>query len=294
MTDGAVVGSVEAGGTKFVCATGTGPHDIRRRSRIDTTTPDETIDRVLAFFLEAGPVAAVGLASFGPLELRPSHPSFGHITTTPKPGWRGTDLVGPLRSGLGVPVRIETDVTGAAVGEFTWGAGRGLRNLVYVTVGTGIGGGGLIDGNPVPGLVHAEMGHVSVRRQPGDEFQGICPYHRDCLEGMASGPAIEARWGRPAHDLGPLAEEATALEAAYLASGLRNVVYAIAPERIILGGGVSNLPGLVEAVNAGLGAEMAGYAAQPEHATGFVVPPALGADAGIAGGFALAVTLLGG
>jgi fructokinase len=294
MTDGAVVGSVEAGGTKFVCATGTGPHDIRSRTRIDTTTPAETLDRVAAFFRGSEPVAAVGVASFGPVELRRAHPSFGHITTTPKPGWQGIDLLGRLRTTLGAPVAIETDVTGAALGEWTWGAGRGLRNLVYVTVGTGIGGGALVDGAPVPGLVHAEMGHVSVRRLPGDGFPGVCPYHGDCLEGMASGPAIEARWGRPPHDPGPLAGEATVMESAYLASGLRNVVYTVAPERVVLGGGVSSLPGLVAAVNAGLVEEMGGYAAQPEHGTGFVVLPALGADSGIAGGFALALTLLGG
>jgi len=287
-----LLGSVEAGGTKFVCATGTGPGDIHRRTRIDTTTPEETLSAVVAFFSEHGPVDALGVATFGPVELRSGHPSHGHITTTPKPGWQNADLLGPLRNGLGVPVALETDVTGAALGEWTWGAGAGLRSVVYMTVGTGIGGGVLVDGRPLPGISHAEMGHVLVERQAGDGYPGHCPYHRDCLEGMASGPAIEGRWGRPAEDLGDALDEAVRLEAAYLAAGLRNVVYILAPERIILGGGVSNLPGLVDGVGGALVEQMHGYATLPEHRSGYVVPPGLGSDSGIAGGFALARSML--
>jgi fructokinase len=256
--------------------------------RIATTTPDQTVPAAVEFFRSHPPVRAIGIATFGPVELRRAHPGYGCITTTPKPGWSGADLVTPITSGLGVPVAIETDVTGAALGEWRWGAGRGLRNLVYFTVGTGIGGGALVDGRPVPGMVHPEMGHVLVARQSGDDFPGNCPFHGDCLEGMAAGPAIEARWGRRGEELGELTERAVTLEAAYLASGFRNVVYTLAPERIVLGGGVGSLPGLVERVNRALVEEMAGYAVQPEHHHGFVVAPGLGANAGAAGALALA------
>jgi fructokinase len=288
-----VFGAVEAGGTKFVCAVGTGPDDIRERVRIDTTSPGETLEEVAEFFAATGPVDAVGIATFGPVELRQDHPKYGFITTTPKPNWSDADLVGPISSATGAPVVIETDVTGAALGEWRWGAGKGLRNIIYVTVGTGIGGGVLIDGRPVPGMVHPEMGHVVVTRQPDDGYEGGCPFHGDCLEGMASGPAIAARWGRPGQDLGDLTARAVDLEARYLASGFRSLVYTLAPERIIVGGGVSELPGLLDRVRAYLLEDMNGYALQPEHQSEFVVPPGLGSNAGLAGAMALAQLALG-
>jgi fructokinase len=281
-------GAIEAGGTKFVVAVGSGPDDIRDRLRVDTTTPDVTLLEVVEFLRSSGPVDAVGIATFGPVELRRDHANYGFITTTPKPGWSDVDLVGPISSALGVPVGLDTDVTGAALGEWRWGAGRGLRNIIYVTVGTGIGGGALIDGRPVPGMVHPEMGHVVVKRQPDDLFEGSCPFHRDCLEGMACGPAIAARWGRAGQDLGDLTERAVDLEARYLASGFRSLVYALAPQRIILGGGVSELPGLFERLRFHLVEDMNGYALQPEHESGFVVPPGLGSNSGLAGAMALA------
>jgi len=284
---GELLGGIEAGGTKFVCVAGTGPDDIIDRRRLDTRTPAEVIPDVLDFFAGHPGVAAVGIASFGPLELRPGYPLYGHITATPKPGWTNADLVGPI-STLGVPVGIETDVVGAAIGEWRWGAGRGLDNLVYVTVGTGIGGGQVVRGKAMPGLIHSEMGHITVQRHPDDDFPGVCPFHGDCLEGMASGPAILARWGRPGHDLGPLTERAVALEAHYLASGFRSIVYAVAPQRIILGGGVSELPGLLEAVRRSLLEQLNGYAVLAEHESDFVVSPGLGTDAGVAGALAIA------
>jgi fructokinase len=289
---GELLGGIEAGGTKFVCVAGTGPDDIIDRRRLDTRTPAEVIPDVLDFFGGHPGVAAIGIASFGPLELRPGHPLYGHITATPKPGWTNADLVGPV-SALGVPVGIETDVVGAAIGEWRWGAGRGLDNLVYVTVGTGIGGGQVVRGKAVPGLIHSEMGHITVQRHPQDGFPGVCPFHGDCLEGMASGPAILARWGRPGHDLGPLAERAVAMEAHYLASGFRSIVYAVAPQRIILGGGVSELPGLLEAVRRSLLEQLNGYAVLAEHEADFVVAPGLGGDAGVAGALAIAEQALG-
>lgn len=280
-------GSVEAGGTKFVCAIGTGHDDIRRRVRIPTTTPEETLGSVADFFAGSG-VAAVGIAAFGPIELRPGHADFGRFGTTPKSGWSGADLLSPVRRATEAPVALQTDVVGAAMGEWRWGAGRGMRSLVYITVGTGIGGGPLLDGRPLAGLGHAEMGHVPVVRHPDDSYPGRCPFHRDCLEGMASGPALEERWGRPGEELGAATGAAVEMEAHYLAVGLRTLVYTLAPDRIILGGGVTSLPGLVTTTGSQLLEQLAGYGVQPEHADRFVVAPGLGDRSGIAGGFALA------
>ncbi len=295
-----MLGGIEAGGTKFVCVVGASPDRIAREARFPTRDPAMTIADAVAFFRDAATaghgIDALGVASFGPVELRRDHPRYGAITTTPKPGWSGTDLLGPLRDALAVPVGFDTDVNGAALGEGRWGAARGVRNFVYVTVGTGIGGGAVVDGAPVHGLPHPEMGHVSVARLPGDDFAGICPFHGDCLEGMACGPAIAARWGRPAEDLaGADLARAVAIEAHYLAAGLRNVVYALAPERIVLGGGVAGLPGLLPALRDGLSAALAGYPGLAEHgAPGFVVPPGLGGAAGAAGALALAELALAG
>ncbi len=281
-------GSIEAGGTKFVCAIGSGPDAIEARERIATVRPEGTLQEVLDFFERHDPVEAVGIASFGPLELRTGHPQYGHITSTPKPGWTGADLVGPIAAALEVPIALETDVNGAGLGEWRWGAGRGLDNLVYLTIGTGLGGGAIVGGRPVNGLVHPEMGHISVERLEGDDFPGVCPYHGDCFEGMACGPSLEKRWGRKGQELGDLLDEAIDVEAHYVAAGIRNLVYALAPQRVIVGGGVGQMPGLAEAVESKLLDMMNGYAVQPEHSDQFVVRPALGDDAGIAGGFVLA------
>lgn len=282
-------GAIEAGGTKFVCAVGSGPQDITERLRVDTTSPEETLGAVLEFFSTHRP-AAMGVASFGPLELRRSHPHYGFITTTPKLEWSNTDLAGPLRTTLGVPIGFDTDVNGAALGEGRWGAAQGLSTHVYVTVGTGIGGGAVVNGRIAHGLVHAEMGHLSVRRMPGDDFAGTCPFHGDCFEGMASGPSMAARWGTPAETLsGNDLSTAINIEAHYIAEGLRNIVYAIAPERIIVGGGVSAISGLIAAVRGKLASSLAGYPGLPEHLEDeFVTRPGLGDKSGISGAFALA------
>jgi fructokinase len=187
-------------------------------------------------------------------------------------------------------VGFDTDVNGAALGEGRWGAATGLDTFVYLTVGTGIGGGAVVGGRVAHGLVHAEMGHVSVVRRPGDQFPGTCPFHGDCFEGMASGPAVAARWGRSGDRLaGSDLETAVDIEAFYLAQGLRNIVYTVAPQRIVIGGGVPKMPGIFPAIGTHLTAALAGYPGLPEHATdAFVVPPGLGDRAGIAGGFVLA------
>lgn len=289
-----LLGAVEVGGTKVICLVGSGPDHVVARTRIPTTDPAATIARVVGFFrgqAESGaPVRAVGIAAFGPLELRPDHPGYGRVRATPKPRWSDVDLVGPVREGLGVPVGFDTDVNGAALGEGRWGAARGLDTFGYVTVGTGVGVGVVAAGRVLHGLGHPEMGHLSVPRQDGDEFPGCCPFHGDCLEGMASGAAMAARWGRPAESLeGAELTVATRLEAGYLAAGLRNVVYALAPQRIVIGGSVTALPGLFALLRAELAGTLGGYPGLAEHGRpDFVVPAGLGAMAGPAGAFVLA------
>lgn len=286
-------GGVELGGTKTLCVVGAGT-DIVAEARIPTTDPSATLAAVVAFFrreIAAGrEIRAIGVASFGPVELRRGAPRWGLITTTPKAGWSDVDVAGPIGAGLGLPVGFDTDVAGAALGEGRFGAARGLETFVYLTVGTGIGGGAVIGGRIAHGLVHAEMGHVSVPREPGDDFPGRCPFHRDCLEGMASGPALADRFGAPVETLAAERQRAAVeLSARYVATGLRNVVYALAPERIVIGGGVGLADGFVPAVRAALPGVLGGYPGLPEHADdAFVVAAALGTRAGIVGALALA------
>jgi fructokinase len=289
-----LLGGLEAGGTKFVCAVGTGPDDVRAEVRLATTTPAQTIGEAIEFFAgeaKQTPLAALGIASFGPLDLDPRSPTFGSITTTPKPGWQHVDLTTPLRRALGVPVVIDTDVNGAALAEHRWGSGRGVGTLVYVTVGTGIGGGALVEGRPVHGLVHPEMGHVRIPHDRArDPFDGTCPHHGDCWEGLASAPALAARWGREPEAL-PDEHPAWELEAHYLALGLANVLLVLSPERIVLGGGVMTRTRLFPAIRRGLGELIGGYLRTPalgEHIETYVVPPALGDRAGVLGALALA------
>jgi fructokinase len=279
------VGAIEAGGTKWLCAVGTGPDDLVATETIPTTTPDETIGRALAFFRRQGPIEAVGIGCFGPVDLRPGSPAWGSITTTPKPGWTDTDVAGVVGVELGVPVAFDTDVNAAALGEHRWGAGRGLDTFCYVTVGTGIGGGAIAGGAVVHGLVHPEFGHMRIPHDlAADPFGGLCPYHGDCWEGLAAGPAIEARWGRPPRELVDV-EAVWRLEARYVALGLVNVVAVLSPERIVLGGGVMEVPGLLPLVQAEVDDLLAGYVATE------IVPPALGPLSGVLGAFVLALGL---
>lgn len=289
-----MLGGIEAGGTKFVCLVGSGPDEIVAERRFPTEAPETTLRRAIDFFREfvgaGGRLSAIGVAAFGPVELRRSSPAYGSITRTPKPGWSGTDLVGPVCEALGVPVGFDTDVNGAALAEGRWGAAQGLSTFVYLTVGTGIGGGAVVGGRIAHGHIHPEMGHLTVPRQPGDDYAGHCPFHGSCFEGMASGAAIVDRWGSRAEELPPEEQRrALELEAAYLAAGLRNIVYALAPERIVIGGGASTLPGLFPLVRRELARALAGYPGLPEHAADeFVVPAALGQMAGPAGALLLA------
>ncbi|MFQ5436156.1 MAG: ROK family protein [Anaerolineae bacterium] len=284
-------GGIEAGGTKFVCAVGTGPDDIRAEVRFPTTTPAETIGQALAFFRAQEGVTAVGIAAFGPLDPAPNSPTFGHITTTPKPGWANVGLAGAIRDGLGVPIGFDTDVNGAALGEWQWGAAQGLDTFIYLTIGTGIGGGGMVNGRLLHGLVHPEMGHIVLPHDwQADPFPGRCPYHGDCLEGMAAGPAIEARWGMKGPELPP-DHPAWEMEAHYLALALRTFICTLSPQRIILGGGVMAQSHLFPLVRQKTLAALNGYVQSPailQRIDQYIVPPGLGNRAGVLGAMALA------
>ncbi|HEY8346709.1 MAG TPA: ROK family protein [Symbiobacteriaceae bacterium] len=284
-------GGIEAGGTKFVCAIGTGPDDIRAETRFPTTTPEETIQRVIRFFQEyPEPVAAIGIGSFGPVDPNPTSPTYGWITSTPKPGWRNTAIRSAIASALGVPVGFDTDVNAAALGEYRWGAAQGVENFIYLTVGTGIGGGAMVGGRLLHGLVHPEMGHILIPRDPRDSFAGSCPYHRDCLEGLANGPAIEQRWGARGETLPP-EHPAWELEAHYLALALVSFICTLSPERIILGGGVMQQAHLFPLIRRKVQQLLNGYISSPailEQIDAYIVPPGLGNRAGVLGAIALA------
>lgn len=288
-------GSIEGGGTKFVCAVASGPDDIRAELRFPTTTPEETLARAIDFFTEQqeehGKLAALGIGSFGPIDVDPASRTWGHVTSTPKPGWKNTDFAGRIRSAFDVPIAWDTDVNAAALGEHEWGGARGLDTFIYLTIGTGIGGGGMVRGELMHGLVHPEMGHIALPHdQAADPYPGRCPFHGDCLEGMAAGPAIEERWGVSGKELPP-DHEAWKLEAEYLALGLRTFVCALSPQRIILGGGVMRVESLFPLVRARLLELLNGYVAHPsilENIEAYVVPPELGNRAGMLGGIALA------
>ena len=288
-------GAIEAGGTKFVCAVGTGPDDWREEIRFPTTTPEETMGQAIDFFREhhaREPLTAIGIGSFGPVDPDPASPSFGYVTTTPKPGWAQTDVVGILRRGLDLPVGFDTDVNAAALGEGRWGAAQGLDTFIYLTVGTGIGGGGMVGGQLLHGLIHPEMGHVRIPHdRQADPYEGCCPFHGDCLEGLASGPAIEGRWNRRAETLLP-DHEAWQLEAQYLAQGVVDFVYTLSPQRVIMGGGVMEQPHLLPLVRTQVQELLNGYLQAPEileRIDEYIVAPALGNQAGISGALALAI-----
>ena len=289
-----IFGGIETGGSKWECAIGTGPDDLAATVTIPTTSPEETIGRAVAFFQREGPVNVVGIGSFGPVDQNLSSPTWGYITTTPKPGWAHTDVGQELSRRLAVPVAFDTDVNAAALGEHRWGAAQGLEAMCYITVGTGIGGGVVVGGRPLHGLLHPEFGHLRIPHdRDADPFDGVCPFHGDCWEGLAAGPAITARWGKPAEELDDV-EAVWQLEAGYLALGLASVISILSPERIVIGGGVMNAPALLSLVRDEVAALVNGYlpvpALGPEIAD-YIVPPALGRRAGVLGAIALAAEL---
>jgi fructokinase len=296
-------GGIEAGGTKFLCTVSHGhDHGFLARARFDTgSNPAALLQQVVDWFLDAqnqfGPLEAIGVASFGPVEPDPRSPRFGFITTTPKAGWQQTDLLSPLRHAFpGIRLGFDTDVNGAALGEARWGAGQGLEDFVYITVGTGIGGGGFSGGRLLHGLMHPEMGHLSIPRLPGDDFAGVCPFHGHCWEGLCSGPAIAARTGLPVEHI-PADHAAWEHVIHAMAHALVNITCILSPRRIILGGSVRRAGMLgedafFEKLHAAVQKQLNGYLAPATFSDSgirdYIVPPKLGDDAGLWGSLALA------
>ncbi|NRA30826.1 MAG: ROK family protein [Parvularculaceae bacterium] len=277
MTKARRIAAVEAGGTKFICAILDEDLAPLAQTKIATTTPTETLSAMCRFFeaaqIDHGSIDAAGIGSFGPLDLDRDSPTFGSIVTTPKLGWSDTDILGPLKDVCGAPACIDTDVNTAALAELRYGAARGLQDACYVTVGTGIGVGVVVGGTPLPSIMHAEAGHMRVPRHPNDTFAGICAFHDDCLEGMASGPAMKARWGTPAEEL-PADHAAWQIQAHYMAHMAVNLTYTLRPQRIILGGGVFGQQALYAQTRNIFKDLIAGYAPGPASDPGtFLVEP---------------------
>ena len=284
-----IYAGVELGGTKCIAILGRGPGEVAARETVPTTTVDETLGRladILSKWSVGGGFDALGIASFGPLELDPHSSDYGRIAATPKPGWRGAPVKERLERAAGVPAAFDTDVNGAALGEIRWGAGQGFEDFAYVTVGTGIGVGLIVNGKPTRGFAHCELGHIRVARLQGDDFSGSCPFHGDCVEGLAAGPSIEARG---AMNLGP-EDQAWDSVAWALAQLCHAIVCAAAPRAIAMGGGViAAQPHLLKRVERMLVASLNGYMQLPEGES-YVRAPGLGADAGPLGAIALAMS----
>ncbi|MBT3291137.1 MAG: ROK family protein [Victivallales bacterium] len=285
-------GGLEGGGTKFNCIVAGGPDDIRAERRIRTTTPAETLALALDFFREF-PIAALGIGCYGPMDLHPQSPTYGRLFAVSKPHWSHADLLGPFRA-LGVPLGLETDVGIAALAETHWGAAQGCTDMVYLTVGTGIGGASIVDGKLLHGRMHPEMGHIHISREPGDDFPGCCPFHGGCLQGLASGKAIHERWNTRADQLSP-GHPGLELEATYLARALLSFHYTLSPQRIVLGGGVTmDQPQLLPRVRERFQEQLAGYQPPDDDLDRFIQPAALGNRAGTLGAIHLAQRALAG
>jgi fructokinase len=290
-----IFGGIEAGGTKFVCVVGNGPGDIQEEIRFPTTDPSQTLKQAVDFFKsyedKNNKLTSLGIASFGPIDLNPNSRTYGYVTSTPKPGWANTDVVGYFKRHFEIPIAWDTDVNGAAIGEGKWGAGKGLENFIYLTIGTGIGGGAIINGAPLHGLVHPEMGHMQMPHDwQKDPYKGKCPYHGDCFEGMAAGPALNERWGQPAETLGA-DHPAWDLEAHYIALALQTFICSFSPQRIILGGGVMQQEQIFRLIREKVKFYLNGYVQAPEileKVDEYIVPPGLGNQAGMLGAIAMA------
>ncbi len=285
-----LIGSVEFGGTKVRCAVGTGPGDLREELSVPTGSPETTLNQVVSFFIGQAPVTAIGVGCFGPVDRNPDSDRWGSILDTPKAGWSNIAVADVLSERLRVPIAFDTDVAAALAGEVRWGAARGARSAVYLTVGTGIGGAAMVDGHGIGGRVHPEMGHVPVPIEPDDPLaEGTCPFHDNCLEGRASGPSVAARWQCAGEDLSD-EHPAWDLEARYLAHGIQAIGLVVAPDRIVLGGGLGLRDGLIDLIGVHLASRLRGYGGFPSPDT-WLVPAGLGQDAGLLGGFAMAMAL---
>lgn len=283
-----IIGGIEAGGTKFVCGIGNEKGEIFETISFPTEAPDITLERSIAFFKDKG-VEAIGVGSFGPINMDQKSPKYGFITTTPKPGWSDFDFLGTLNKEFRVPLGWDTDVNAAAFGEYHWGAARGLNSCVYFTIGTGIGMGALVEGKLVHGLVHPEAGHLYVRRHEKDHFKGICPYHGDCLEGMASGPAIGKRWNLKGHEISQ-DHPAWEVEAYYISQGVIGAILLMSPKKVILGGGVMNQEHLFPLIRKQVQQGLNQYVKAKEMILDiehYIVPPKLESYAGLCGALAL-------
>ncbi|NJD59376.1 MAG: fructokinase [Anaerolineales bacterium] len=297
MSTGQFYGGIEGGGTKFICMVASDPGSTIDEVRFVTTTPQETLEQVCAFFtpyIKAQRIKSIGLGSFGPVDTDPSSPTFGYITTTPKPNWAFTNILGILQGELKVPIAIDMDVAASALGEYRWGASRGIDPSLYLTVGTGIGGSYILNGKPLRGLVSLEMGHVYIpHNRQRDPFPGSCPYHGDCFEGLANGPAIHKRFNQFPESLAdqdPFWE----IEAGYIAYALVNYIFTFPPKKIVVGGGVMHRLFLFDLVRHKVSSLLNNYLNHPT-LTGpldeYIVPPGLGYRSGVLGGIALAMEL---
>jgi fructokinase len=288
-------GGIEAGGSKFVCAIGDMRAKIWEKVVIPTTIPQETMPRVIDFFRRAHihtPLSGIGIASFGPLDPDPRSQTYGYITTTPKAGWEHFDFVGTMKKAFNLPIAFDTDVNGAAIAEHHWGAAQDLHTFLYITIGTGIGGGGMFEGKMMHGLMHPEMGHILIpHNKERDPFDGVCPFHGDCFEGLASGPAMKKRWKvDSAMDL-PEDHVAWTLEADYLAMVFANYIMTLSPQRLIIGGGVMRQKHLLDKVRPRVLAYLNGYVKHDEilkKIDEYIVSPQLGEQSGICGAIAMA------
>lgn len=290
-----LIGAVEAGGTKIVCGIGNASGEVLERESFPTEQPEKTIERIVDYFRDKD-AAAIGYGSFGPINIDESSPQYGYVTTTPKPGWSNYPVLPELRKALNVPFGWDTDVNAAALGEAIWGAAKGLDSCLYYTIGTGVGVGVYLEGKLTHGLVHPEGGHVLTRLYPGDTFKGVCPYHGNCLEGVAAGPAIQARWGVKANEL-PSDHEAWEIEAYYIGQALASAVLLTSPKKIILGGGVMHQTHLFPLIREQVRRNLNGYvsaSALAENIDEYIVPPGLGDNAGLCGSLALGLRALQG
>jgi fructokinase len=289
-----LIGAIEAGGTKFVCGVGNEQGVIEEQISFPTEQPVPTLEKVITYFRDKK-VKAIGIGSFGPINIDSSSPFYGHITTTPKPGWSSFDFLGTLRKQIDVPFGWDTDVNAAALGEAKWGAAKGLDSCVYYTIGTGIGVGIYLEDRLIHGLVHPEGGHVLTRRHPGDSYQGNCPFHGDCLEGLAAGPALEKRWRVKASEL-PTDHPAWAMEAFYIGQALVETIMLLSPKIIILGGGISHQKQLFPLIRDEVKRNLNGYISHPSlcvNLENYIVPPSLGDEAGLIGALALGIEVMG-
>ncbi len=291
-------GGIEAGGTKFICAVGSNHEDIIDEIRINTTTPSETIGHAIKFFQKhnaSKTLTSIGIGAFGPLDLRLDSPTYGHITATPKSGWSFTDFVGRFRNTFKIPIGFDTDVNVSALAEYHWGNATDLKNFIYITVGTGIGGGAIVGGKLLHGMVHPEMGHTFIPHDWNtDPFAGICPFHSDCFEGLASGVALEQRWGQKPENL-PSNHSAWPLEAQYIALAIVNYICCCSPQRIIIGGGVMEQLHLFPLIRKKVQELLNGFIESEEligHIDHYIVPPGLGKKSGIMGAIALAQKMI--